>query len=56
MTRNLERRLRQLEERLQPESELMVIQVVFVGSDGSRKDGPQIQVRGTAPAVPKRRR
>jgi len=40
MTRNFERRWRQLEEHLQPSSEPMIIQVVFVGPDGSQTDGP----------------
>jgi len=50
MTRNLERRL-QLEERFQPKSEPMIIQLVFVGSGGRRRDGTQIRVAASAAAA-----
>ena len=44
MTRNLYRRLAQLEEQVLPEEEPQVIQVVLVASDGSREMGPRYEI------------
>jgi hypothetical protein len=42
MTKTLARRLNKLEEQLRPGEEPKVWQVVYVGSDGSRENGPTI--------------
>ena len=42
MTRTFARRLAKLEERLRPGEEPKVWQVVYLASDGSRRDGPKI--------------
>ena len=43
-TRNLYRRLQQLEEEMMPEGEPHVIQVVLVDSDGSEEMGPRFEI------------
>jgi hypothetical protein len=43
-TRNITRRLERLEEETKPVGEPMIIQVVYVSTDGTRKDGPQYEI------------
>ena len=50
-TRNITRRLERLEEETLPAGEPKVIQVVFVSTDGTRKEGPRYEI----PAYPARR-
>jgi hypothetical protein len=48
MTRNLACRLERLEEETLPVGEPTVIQVVFVNTDGTERDGPRVEI----PAYP----
>jgi hypothetical protein len=62
MSRNLARRLERLEEYTMPETVRKVWQIVYVESDGSRREGEKIEwqaprpVRGYVPAFRKRYR
>jgi hypothetical protein len=44
ITRNLTRRLERLEEETLPVGEPMVIQVVYVNTDGTERDGPRVEI------------
>jgi hypothetical protein len=47
-SRNITRRLERLEEETLPVGEPTVIQVVFVGADGTEEEGPRVEI----PAYP----
>jgi hypothetical protein len=56
MTRiNLLKRLEELECRILPEDEPVVIQIVFVSSDGTKEDGPRFGVQGAGGSHLRRR-
>jgi hypothetical protein len=46
--RNITRRLERLEEETMPVGEPTVLQVVFVNTDGTERDGPRVEI----PAYP----
>jgi len=52
MSRNLTRRLEELEAQIAPAAEPLIIQITYVTPDGSEEDGPRIEVQ--RPAVPDR--
>jgi hypothetical protein len=54
ITRNITRRLERLEEETLPIGEPMIIQIICVGSDGTREDGPRYEIP-TYPAGGSRR-
>jgi len=46
--RNLTRRLEELEARIAPAAEAVIIQITYVTPDGSEEDGPRIVVQQPA--------
>jgi hypothetical protein len=56
ISRTLARRLEQLETRLKPGAEPVIIQFVWVSSDGSREDGPTFSVPNCGPEPLRTRR
>ena len=52
ISRNLTRRLEELEARIAPAAEPVIIQITYVTPDGSEEDGPRIEV--PTPALPDR--
>ena len=49
MTRTLSRRLERLEEQMIPAGEPTILQIVYVDSAGSRKEGPKFEIPSYAP-------
>jgi hypothetical protein len=56
ITRTLSKRLRKLESRLAPTDEPMVIHIVYVSPDGTRKAGPRITCGGLSAGADQRTR
>jgi hypothetical protein len=52
ISRNLTRRLEELEARIAPAAEPVIIQITYVTPDGSEEDGPRIEV--PMPSLPDR--
>jgi hypothetical protein len=56
ITRNLSRRLERLEDRMMPEVVRRVWQIVYVDSDGSRREGEKIEWQAPRPVAAFRKR
>jgi hypothetical protein len=56
ITRNLSRRLERLEDRMMPEVVRRVWQIVYVDSDGSRREGEKIEWQAPRPVPAFRKR
>ena len=48
ISRNLTRRLEELEARIAPAAEPLIVQITYVSPDGSEEDGPRIVVQQPA--------
>jgi len=48
ISKSLTRRLKDLEARIAPAAEPLIIQITYVSPDGSEEDGPRIEVQRLA--------
>ncbi len=55
LSKNVSLRLERLEEEMLPVGEPKVIQVIFVSADGTRRDGPRIEIPAYPAWRPRRR-